>query len=40
MQTLISKYSREQVDAFWQKYWQEDWPDLGFFYRRNPDVPA
>ena len=40
MQTLISEYSREQVDAFWQKYWQEDWPDLGFFYRRNPDVPA
>ena len=40
MQTLISKYSREQVDAFWHEYWQTDWPDLGFYYRRNPDVPA
>ena len=40
MQTLISGYSREQVDAFWHEYWQTDWPDLGFYYRRNPDVPA
>ena len=40
MQTLISEYSREQVDAFWHEYWQTDWPDLGFYYRRNPDVPA
>ena len=40
MQTLFSGYSREQVDAFWHEYWQTDWPDLGFYYRRNPDVPA
>ena len=40
MQTLISEYSREQVDAFWHEYWQTDWPDLGFYYRCNPDVPA
>ena len=40
MQTLISEYSREQVDAFGHEYWQTDWPDLGFYYRRNPDMPA
>ena len=40
MKPLLSEYNREQVDVFWQEYWRTDWPDLGFYYRRNPNVPA